>query len=234
MSSGALRSVTGSWWYRACTSSVGQKVLMGLTGLGLCGFLVGHLAGNVLLFSGPEAYNHYAHRLHEWELLPVIEALLFAAFGVHIVLAFCTAARNRAARGVGYAVKQSKINGVLAVSPHNFMMVTGLVILAFLVLHITDMKLADMQLRLTKPENESSAEMALRVLRNPLSAIGYIIGALFVGVHVSHGLQSAFRSLGFDHPKYSPGIRKLSVIFGVAMALGFASLPVYFFLLNPK
>ena len=86
------------WLLRLLSSSIGRKFVMGLTGLGLCGFLVVHLAGNLFLYSGAEKFNGYAHTLHEQEWLPLAEVGLFVLFLAHIYLAFVTTAENKAAR----------------------------------------------------------------------------------------------------------------------------------------
>ena len=224
------RSPSKNWVIRFITSSVGQKILMGLTGLGLCGFLVGHLSGNLLMYKGEGHYNEYAHFLHSSELLPVIELGLFLMFIVHILLAFTTARTNTSARDVTYAEKQSKLPlGMLIITPHNFMFATGIVVLIFLGVHLTDMKFADLGLRLKAPAPETTPfQHSLAVLKDPISAAVYVVGSLVLGVHLAHGFQSAFRSIGFSHPKYSPCLGKFSIFFAIVIALGFASLPIWF------
>lgn len=230
--SGVRQALLSNWFIRALSTSVGQKLVMGATGLLLCGFLTVHLAGNLLLFQGAEHYNKYAHKLHENELLPVAEAGLLVLFLLHIVLAFSTTRMNTRARPVGYREKQSKLVGGLDVQPHNYMFVTGVIVLGFLLLHLSDMRLAEWKMRLPYDEGMTPAEHALLVLKDPISATVYILGSLVLGFHLLHGFQSAFKSLGLNHPKYTPFISKLGVLFAVAIGLGFASLPVWFFILN--
>lgn len=232
--SGVRQALFGNWFIRALSTSVGQKLVMGATGLLLCGFLVVHLAGNLLLFQGAEHYNKYAHKLHENELLPVAEAGLLVLFLLHIILAFTTARWNSAARPIGYREKQSKLKGGLKLEPHNFMFVTGVIVLGFLLLHLSDMRMGELELRLKYVETDAPATKALNVLRDPISAIVYIVGSLVLGVHLLHGFQSAFRSLGLNHPKYTPFITKLGVLFAAIIGLGFASLPFAYFFVYPK
>jgi succinate dehydrogenase / fumarate reductase cytochrome b subunit len=218
-----------SWLFRVAATTVGQKVLMGLTGLGLCGFLVVHLAGNLLLYRGQHHFNEYARKLHEWELLPLLEVGLFGLFVLHLLLALTTSARNRAARPVEYAVQESKLPpGLLVLQPHNFMLLTGFVVLAFLLLHLSDLRFHAVLRRVPVSEGATAAEHALAVLRDPLSAGMYVVGSLFIGLHVWHGFQSGFRSIGFHHPKYTPALRMLSAVLAVVLGLGFASLPIWF------
>jgi succinate dehydrogenase / fumarate reductase cytochrome b subunit len=227
-----------NWLVRGLSTTVGQKLLMGATGLLLCIFLVGHLAGNLLMFKGPQAYNEYAEFLHKNELLPVAEAALLVLFVLHIVMAFVTTRENTSARPIGYAMKESKLDapwlGPL-VRPSSTMFITGIVVLVFLIVHLSDMRFAHWSQHLSAfsrrffvPEGETPFAHAVRVLHDPISATVYIIGSLFLGWHVSHGLQSAFRSLGFAHPKYSTFLYWLSIVFGFVVAVGFAALPIWF------
>ena len=230
--SGVRQALLSNWLIRALSTSVGQKLVMGASGLLLCGFLTVHLAGHLLLLQGAEHYNKYAHKLHENELLPVAEAGLLVLFVLHIILAFTTTRMNTAARPVGYREKQTKLIGGLNVEPHNYMFLTGVIVLGFLLLHLSDMRLAEWKMRLPYDESMSPADHALLVLRDPISATVYILGSLVLGVHLLHGFQSAFRSLGLNHPKYTPFITKLGVVFAIAIGLGFASLPFVFFVLK--
>ena len=134
-----------SWLNAALQSSVGRKFLMGITGLFLCFFLVVHLAGNLLLYVGPEVYDEYAHKLHSNpEFLILAEILLYSAFLVHILLSISLAFTNTAAREQDYAVKRTKVPGrilnVLGMTPDNTMAVTGLVVFLFLIVHLGDFK----------------------------------------------------------------------------------------------
>lgn len=229
------------WFFRLLSSSIGRKFVMGLTGLLLCGFLVAHLAGNLKLFAGAKAFNEYAHFLHSLELLPVAEAGLLLLFLAHIYLAFVTAAGNTTARTNDYSMKQSKQSRrLLAFSTSNWMFGSGAVVLGFIVLHLIDIKFAmrpDIEYlsehKLAAPfENLDEQRFAVpfkntvAVLSNPISQIFYVIGAIVLGFHLSHGFASAFQSLGLNHPKYTPLIKAVGCLFALVIALGFASLPV--------
>ncbi len=215
---------------KACSTSVGQKALMAVTGLLLCGFLVVHLAGNFLLFAGEEAYNEYAHAIHSNEaLLKVAEVGLFSLFLLHIGLAFSTAAMNRQARKVEYREKQSK-QGVFALpsgGASNWMMVTGLVVLGFLLVHLSDLTWRtsfDLDYESATEEGHSNPFQTARlVLQNPIRAGIYFVGCLFLGIHLFHAVRSAFQSLGLAHPKWNPLVRWGGWIFAWGIAVGFIS-----------
>lgn len=224
-----LQKLNLGWLLRLLSSSIGRKFVMGLTGLGLCGFLVVHLAGNLFLYAGAEQFNGYAHKLHEQEWLPLAEAGLFLLFIAHIYLAFVTTVENKAARKIPYGKKESKIAGkTFSIPPSNWMFVSGAVILGFLLLHIVDMKLGLRPDVKYLDEHDLSAPFAntTSILKTPLSAAVYVIGTIFLGFHLSHGFSSAFQSLGLNHPKYTPLIKIIGVIFAIVIAAGFCSLPI--------
>ncbi|MEX2286017.1 MAG: succinate dehydrogenase cytochrome b subunit [Planctomycetaceae bacterium] len=218
------------WLVNALSTSVGKKFVMGITGLLLCGFLVVHISGNLLLYAGPAAYNDYANSLHEHEwLLAVAEVGLLLLFLAHIVLAFRTTRENRAARETGYEMKVSKKDNArefhkLARSD-SWMFVSGAVVLAFVLLHLWDFRFearSDIAYATMQP-----FEKAVAILQTPLSFSAYIVGSLFLGWHLTHGFASAFQSLGLNHPKFNPLVRWLSLLFAFAVGLGFASFPLW-------
>lgn len=203
---------------------------MALTGLLLCGFLVVHLAGNFLLYVGPSAYNKYAHSLHsqEW-FVKIAEGGLVILFGAHILLAIGTAAENRRARRVAYHTKVSKLDVVNTAfgapfKAESWMLWSGIIVLGFLLVHLSDFTLG---LRLKGPEGEEPFTKAVRILNDNWSFWIYIVGSIVLGIHLTHGLASAFQSLGINHPKYNTLIRWFSIGFGIVIGVGFALFPVW-------
>lgn len=219
-----VESVSSCWLTRALTSTIGRKVLMAITGLGLCGFLVVHLGGNLLLFAGAESYDHYAHSLHAQKaLLRVAEVGLLLLFVVHIWMALTTNRQNIAARPIDYAMQQTKQAPSALLAPaHSVMFATGIVVLLFLILHLSDLRFA-----LREHGGNTPFTKAVAVLKDPLSAVVYFVGSLVLGYHVLHGFQSAFQTLGLNHPKYMPLVRFLSLVFAIVVAAGFASFPLW-------
>lgn len=215
---------------KALASSVGKKFVMGITGLLLCGFLVTHLAGNLLLYVGPDAYNNYAHALHgQPALLLVAEIILYFLFIAHIYLAFHTTAENRAARGHRYAVRRSK----LAAAPHTtswplhpeaWMFISGAIVLFFLIVHVGQFA---WEIWLPGPHGEEPFTKAIRILNDNVTAAIYLIGVIILAIHLWHGFASAFQSLGITHPRYAGLIKWAGVAFSIVMGLGFASFVVF-------
>jgi len=214
---------------KVLSSSIGKKILMAITGLALCGFLVVHLAGNLLLYvpDDGEKYNAYAHALHAQEiLLPIAEIGLLILFVGHVWLALKTKFENDAARPVGYAMRQSKLDeGPLAAPASSIMFATGIIVLLFLLLHLSDFKF---KLRHTSElEDLTPYAKAVVILHDPITFVVYIVGSLVLGYHLLHGFQSAFQTLGLNHPKYSPFIKFSSFVFAIIVAVGFGSFPFW-------
>lgn len=215
-----------NWLVRALSSSIGKKFVMGITGLLLCGFLVVHLAGNLLLYVGVDAYNEYAHAVHSQPaLLAVAEIALLLLFLAHLLLAVVTTWENRQARGrEDYAVKASKQKGFAPFFPHNWMWITGVIVLGFILLHLADFTF---ELRNRGSADEVPFDKAVRLMKDPITIVGYLVGVIFLGIHLAHGFASAFQSLGINHPKYNKLIFVFGGLFAAVIAVGFATFPIW-------
>lgn len=222
---------------RAARTSVGQKVVMALTGFALAGFLIVHLSGNLLLLAGEDEFNAYAEMLHsQGALLAVAEIGLFAVFVFHLGLAVSTIAMNRAARQKAYAMKETKQTGLtLPDGASAWMVVSGLIVLVFIIMHVADLRLkvnplVDYQSVETTPDGTMNEFQAVRqVLTNPLNAIVYSVGLIALGVHLSHGMRSACCSLGISHRRWDGLIRLLSTLFAWVISVGFLILIAWAF-----
>jgi succinate dehydrogenase / fumarate reductase cytochrome b subunit len=227
-----IAACSSFWLIKALCTSIGQKIVMAITGLALCGFLIVHLGGNLLLYVGAEKYNGYAHALHaQGVLLLIAELGLLFTFLLHIWLALTTTRDNNAARPIAYAMKQTKMaHGPLAWPASATMLVTGAIVLVFLLVHLSDFRWFELRHELApaRPEPSPFAK-TLMVLQDQISALVYVAGSLALGYHVLHGVQSAFQTLGLNHPKYTPIVKFLSLVFAVIVALGFASFPFWAF-----
>jgi succinate dehydrogenase (or fumarate reductase) cytochrome b subunit, b558 family len=225
------------WVVKFLTSTIGRKLVLALSGLLLCGFLVVHLGGNLLMFVGPDAYNTYAHTLHsqEW-LVKTAEVGLLLLFAAHIVIAINTDRDNRESRGRDYQIKDSKQASFLPwqLLAENWMIISGLIVLAFLIIHLADFTFEATPNLMEKIKGHEPFDKAMIILRNPFSAIIYVVGCLLLGWHLSHGFRSAFQSLGINHPKYTKAIENLGKVFALVIALGFASFPIWAAVSNYK
>lgn len=218
-----------NWLKAALSSTIGRKIVMALTGLLLCVFLLFHLAGNLLLFVGPEAYNAYAHALHSQPaLIMVAETGLFVLFVLHLMMALSTDRENREARPKDYAAKKTKIIDRIIPSefaPENWMFATGAIVLLFLIVHLSDFSLGFSLSAQT--EGKSSFDKAVIILRDPLRMVIYIVGPLILGWHLAHGVRSSFQTLGLDHPKYNGIFVWGGRLFSAFVGFGFASFVIW-------
>jgi succinate dehydrogenase / fumarate reductase cytochrome b subunit len=207
-----------NWFFRACSTSVGKKQLMAVTGLLFLLFLATHLVGNLSIYGGPTAFVSYAEHLHALgKLLVVAEVGLIVALIIHLTTAVFLFFENRRARPVKYAV--DKGGGGRTFSSQT-MPYTGLLILGFIGVH-----LATFSHHFVDQTSRNIFQIASTVFSQDIYLIIYTIGVLVVAFHVQHGLWSAFQTVGANHPKYMPLIQKVSVIFAIIVAIGFGSVP---------
>ena len=202
-------------------SSIGKKIMVALTGLLLCGFLITHLAGNLFLFVGATQFNRYAEFLESQALLPLAEGGLVVLFLIHIALSIRARLANAAARPIGYEAVADK--GARTPGSRT-MMIGGSLLLLFIIIHVATIKY-----QVGGAKGATLYSHVTGWFANPLYAGFYVLAMIALGLHLSHGVQSAFQSLGINHPRYTPLIKKAGLAFAAVMALAFASMPVYFF-----
>lgn len=214
-------------------SSIIKKQVMAITGLALCGFLVGHLAGNCLIYIGPEAFNTYAHKLITNPFIYVAEAGLVILFLTHIFLAIGLTIENNRARPVKYYMKQPTGKGATFAS--STMPYTGLIILVFLILHLINLKYgAVYMITHSGVEMRDLYKLLIEHFSRPVNVLWYVFSMLALGIHVSHGFWSAFQSFGFNHKKYNCCVLILAKIYAVVICVGFSALPIYCYLQGAK
>ncbi len=214
---------------RIYVSNVGQKVLVCLAGLFLCAFLVEHVAGNLLLFrhDGGAAYDAYSAFMSANIVIRILEFVLFAGFGVHIIFAVSTWISNRLARPMRYRVTRPSANSALS-SRTPF--ITGSVVFVFLVIHLRSFWVPT---RFASGPEPSAYEMVRTAFSSPVYDAVYLIALAFLGYHLRHGFQSAFQTLGL-RPGYVKLIDWVAVIFWLLIPIVFATMPVYFLWMHSK
>jgi len=247
-------------------SSLGKKLIMALTGLFLCTFLIVHLGGNLLLFSndGGFGFNVYANFLTHFPPIEVIAYLLYLSILVHAVYALVLTIQNRKARPIGYA----SVNKSPASWSSKNMGLLGAILFLFIVIHMSDFwfsykysnKIGFKEYRTdlatgktqavdyvpVSPDFEKSVstENNFEIVRvkdlharvansfsNLIYVIFYVIAMFAVSFHLLHGFQSAFRTLGWVHRKYTPIVCFIGTwFFAVIMPLAFAAMPVVYYI----
>ena len=210
-------------------SSIGQKQLMGVTGLVWCGFLLTHMAGNLLLFVGAEAYNKYAHALVSNPFLVAAEAFLALSLVAHIIRGVAVTIRNRTARPIAPAVQLSgDKNSSFAVKT---MIYQGVVITVFLIYHLVTFKYGThYSVTYGTVEMRDIYKLVVEVFQSPAYVVFYFACMIVVGLHLSHGFYSAFQTLGIHHPSYNPKLKCLGHIYAGLVSVGFMAQPIYIFL----
>lgn len=207
-----------SWLINTIKSSVGKKILMSVTGLCFCGFLAGHLGGNLTIYGGKEMFNSYAEHLHALGVL-----LTFAEWGlltfavIHVLTGVILFYQNFKARPVRYRVNKSGGGRTLG---SGTMPYTGIILLAFVVFHLLHFHFVD-------KTDTTIYTIVSEAFSNPLYVMMYIAAMVVAAVHVSHGFWSAFQTLGANHPKYMPFIRTVSLVFALVVGIGFGVLPIF-------
>ena len=207
-----------NWFLNILKSSIGKKLMMAVTGLGFCGFLTAHLAGNLFIYTGKDAFNLYAERLHS--LGPVITAmelgLLFFAV-IHVLTGITLFYQNITARPVRYAVNKSAGGRTIG---SRTMPYSGLILLVFVVLHLLDFHFVD-------KTGTTVYELVETTFAVSWYALFYIFAVTVAAIHVSHGLWSAFQTVGANHLKYMPVIKTVGIVFSILIGIGFGFIPVY-------
>jgi len=227
----------------ALTSSVGKKILNGLSAFALVFFVIGHLGGNLTLLISPEAFNSYAAKLHGLGfLLYIVEFGLLAAIVLHVVTSISVTLESSEARTQGYRSPQKSKEG-----PSNYgfssvnMIVSGLVLLMFLVIHLIQFRLRPYW------DGEYSSETYYKHLYEmvhgaftetmpvlgfdfPIWVFVYCGTMAFLGFHLRHGIWSMFQSIGAMNSRWRSSMIGLSLIVGVLLAVGFFFLPIGIYL----
>lgn len=226
-----------SWFSRFLTSSLGQKLVMSLTGLFLILFLVVHLLGNLQLLynDGGEAFNVYAYFMVNNPLIKTISYSLYAFILIHTIQGLMLWSRNRAARGAqGYAVKRTMAVNTSAMLSSR-MGWLGVIILVFLIIHLVQfwlkMKMGVLPVTVTMEGAIPDLYTAVaEVYKNVWFVIFYVVCMIVVGMHLWHGFQSAFQTLGLNHKKYSPAIRFIGKAYSILIPAGFALIPIMMYM----
>lgn len=210
---------------------------MAASGIGLILFCTMHLAGNLSLYL-PEGsvFNAYTAKLeHLSLLLYVVEAGLVAVFLLHIVTAIQVTFANRRARGESYARGlKSKGGETKANVSSRYMIVSGLILLAFLIFHLWQLKFGPSEEAgyIAKLEGEDVRDLhrlVVETFQRPHNVALYVGVMLFLGLHLRHGFWSAFQSLGATNPRYSKPIYCTGVAVAALLAAGFLFIPLWIY-----
>jgi succinate dehydrogenase / fumarate reductase cytochrome b subunit len=209
-------------------SSIGKKMIMGLTGLFLISFLVVHCFLNSLIFfnDGGLTFNIGGDFMaHNW-LIRSMELVLFLGLILHIVQSLLLTLENRKARPVAY----HKFDGAANSRWYSRSMgLLGTLLLIFLIIHLAHFWVKSRFTGLPGEDangNENLYAVMQEVFKNPLIVLVYCLSMVSLMYHLMHGFQSAFQTLGLNHKKYTPCIKKIGMAFAIIIPTIFAAMPV--------
>jgi succinate dehydrogenase / fumarate reductase cytochrome b subunit len=229
-------------WSELFTSSIGKKMVMGLTGLFLISFLVVHVGVNSCIWANDngEMFNKAAHFMGSTIVVRILEVGLFAGFFLHIIQGFILEFQNRKKRGIAYKVNYGN-RGSKWYS--RSMGLLGTLILLFLIMHIYHFwtpsrlggiagihELQPVSYESGKEIHNLYAEMLSVFQDNLLIVILYVIGCISLAWHLMHGFQSAFRSIGLYNNRYLKIVYAIGVGFSIIVPLAFAMMPISMYL----
>jgi succinate dehydrogenase / fumarate reductase cytochrome b subunit len=201
-------------------SSIGKKIVMAVTGVILSAFILGHMTGNLLVFKGPEAMNHYAAFLQGLgSALWAIRLVLLVSVGLHAWAYLSTTAESLNARPVGYRKTAYKESDLAS----RTMRWTGPILAVFIVFHILHMTVGSVHPAFKHLDAYGNVVRGLSVV--PVAAF-YIVSMACLGVHTWHGTWSMLQTLGLSHPRFDPVRKKIAVVFTLVVAGGFVLVPL--------
>jgi succinate dehydrogenase / fumarate reductase cytochrome b subunit len=208
-------------WIRSFyRSTVGKKIVMALTGLIGVGFVTGHMLGNLLVFSGPEAMNAYAEFLKSsTTFLWTLRLVLLAAVALHVHAAWSLTMLARAARPAGYDRQVTQTATFSARS----LRVGGVILLLFLVFHLLHLTVGTVHPAFSPTDAYGNVMIGLSV---PAVAAFYVLAMAALALHLHHGVWSLFQTLGWNHPHINPLRRRLAALLAIVIATGFATIPL--------
>jgi succinate dehydrogenase / fumarate reductase cytochrome b subunit len=213
-------------------SLITTKLIIGVTGILLFLYLILHIAGNAIVFFGPETFNTYSHALISNPLVIPVEIGLLVVCLIHLFKAMRMTFQNQRARPTQYANKKWAGGTSRKSVASSSMILTGLALLIFVPIHVMTFKYGThydygggvRDLYRLEVENFSS----------PLAVGLYALAMMLVGLHLWHGVPSSFQSLGLNGPRFTPFIRKVGKVSAVVIAGGFIVITLWVFLVGGR
>ncbi|MEA5460289.1 succinate dehydrogenase cytochrome b subunit [Arcicella sp. LKC2W] len=214
-----------SWVTKTLTSSLGRKLIMAVTGLSLIAFLLVHCGINACIFlnDGGHTFNEAAEFMANNLFIRVSEVALMAGFIIHIVDGLMLWKSNNEKRPVKYAVVKGEANSTWY---SRSMGLLGSLLLIFLVIHLRHFWVVSRFTDVITGGQKTLFQEMVEVFANPFPVALYVLGCLSLAYHLLHGFQSAFQTMGWNHPKYTPFVKGLGAGFSILIPLIFAAMPI--------
>ncbi len=216
-----------NWFLAFYRSALGKKTVMALTGIVLFGFVFMHMAGNLKIFMGAEAFNHYAEFLRAAgePILPhgvglwMFRLVLLTCVALHITAATQLTLQNRRARPIAYKC----LDPVQLGYAERTMRWSGYLMGIYIIYHLMHLTVGTAHRDVIAVNPYHNVLSAFQFW--PVAAV-YIVANLLLGMHLYHGLWSLFQTLGCNHPRYNPWRRVFAVTFSIVVTAGFLSVPI--------
>jgi succinate dehydrogenase / fumarate reductase cytochrome b subunit len=213
-------------------SLITTKLIVAVTGILLFLYLILHIAGNAIVFLGPETFNSYSHALISNPLVVPVEIGLLVVFLIHLFKAIRMTFQNQQARPTKYANKKWAGGTSQKSLASSSMILTGLALLVFVPIHVLTFKYG------THYDYGNGVRDLYRLEVEHFSssvAVGlYVLAMVLVGLHLWHGVPSSFQSLGLNGPRFTPFVRKAGKVSAVVIAGGFIVITLWVFLVGSR
>ena len=202
-------------------STVGKKIVMGLTGIVLVGFVLAHMAGNLQIFLGPDKFNGYSRFLQHdiIELTWLLRAGLLVSVVLHVTSAIQLTLRNRAARPVAYV----KLEPQVSTWASQTMRWGGFYLLAFIPYHLMHFTLGWVHPAFVRDQAYGNVMIGFQVT---WVVFVYLGAMFFLALHLYHGVWAMFRTLGLARPSTEPMHRRLALVIAIVVSVGFSLIPL--------
>lgn len=206
------------WFVRFLTSSIGKKLLMATTGLLLFLFICTHAAGNATIFMSSDVFQSYADELHSHPLIVLVFSIsIFLIVLTHVFVGLVLFYENWQVSHSRYAVSTRVVKNSFA---SKTMPYSGLIILAFLFVHISGFTFS--------PKDVLISVTVKELLGNFFYALFYILAFVALTFHLSHGFWSMLQTFGVNHPRYNTLIARLTIAIPLFFLLMFGGIAFYF------
>jgi succinate dehydrogenase / fumarate reductase cytochrome b subunit len=212
-------------------SSIGKKYLMAITAIAWSLFIMLHMLGNLFIFVGEEAYNKYSHALTSNPVIYFVEFLLIVLLLTHAFTGTFLFIKNRSSKPKLYAVASVKAKSPSFLS--RTMIYSGLAVLAFILWHLITFKWGPMYfVNYNGIEMRDIYKLVVEKFHDPFYVAMYCFIMILIGMHLHHGIQSVFQTLGISHPRYNSFFKYFGYTYATVVSVGFFSQPLYVFFLR--
>ena len=209
-------------------TTIARKVAMALSALFLIVFLLQHFVINFMSVVSEDAFNSTSHFMGTNPLIQfVMQPILMFGVTFHFIMGFVLELKNRAARPIKYALNNGAAN---ASWTSRNMIYSGLFILGFLAFHLWDFWFPEMIYKYIEMNPEDPTRYyseVVHMFQDPIRVVVYCLSFVFLALHLDHGFQSAFQSLGARHPKYTPAIEKFGKVYAYVVPAGFIFIALF-------